>query len=74
MNDLATRRLMEEFYRGYLGKELPAADALRNAQLWLLRNPDQLRGDQRIRPQTATEPERSPPYFWAAFQFSGDWR
>lgn len=74
VDDLVTRRLMEEFYRNYLDRERPAVDALREAQLWLLQNPQQLRGDQRVRPAQAAEPERTPPFFWAAFQLSGDWR
>ena len=74
VDDLVTRRLMEEFYRNYLDRERPAVDALREAQLWLLQNPQQLRGDQRVRPAQAAEPERTPPFYWAAFQLSGDWR
>ncbi len=65
---------MEQFYRNYLEKELSAAESLREAQLWLLRNPDQLRGDQRIRTTSPGEVEKTPPFFWAAFQISGDWK
>jgi CHAT domain-containing protein/Tfp pilus assembly protein PilF len=73
VDDLVTRRLMEEFYRNYLEKEMSALDSLREAQLWLLRNPDQLRGLTRTK--TETEDARmSPPFYWAAFTLSGDWR
>jgi hypothetical protein len=45
---------------------------LREAQLWVLDHPDELRGavlegeDERTR--------RAPPGLWAVFMLSGDWR
>ena len=68
--DLATRLLMERFYRHLWEEEMSAAGALRAAQLWLLKNPEVLRGlTPSYDPST-----RSSPRFWAAFQLSGDWR
>jgi CHAT domain-containing protein len=71
VNDLATRRIMEQFYRNYLEQEMSPLDALRAAQIWALRNPE-------LVPRGADAPEgqRSalPPEFWAAFVLSGDWR
>ena len=68
--DLATRLLMERFYRHLWEEEMSAADALRAAQLWLLKNPEVLRGlIASNSPST-----RSSPQYWAAFQLSGDWR
>jgi CHAT domain-containing protein len=54
-------------------------EALREAQLWMLREvpnqPDLLRG---LAPLPANERDddanRLPPYYWAAFVLSGDWR
>ena len=72
VDDLATRRLMERFYRNLWEKKMPRIDALREAQLWLLKHPDQLRGLLRV--DNDQTPRQSPPYYWAAFQLSGDWR
>jgi CHAT domain-containing protein len=78
VNDLATRRIMEEFYRNVLKKNLSPLDALRQAQLWALRNPDLVpRGEVEHLDATPAEEhksERLPPRYWAAFTYSGDWR
>ncbi len=66
--------------------QLRKREALRQAQLWLLKNPDAIegrdlrtRGEVRIVPinpvdtNVATDkPTRSLPAYWAAFQLSGD--
>ncbi|MDA1231892.1 MAG: CHAT domain-containing protein, partial [Planctomycetota bacterium] len=70
VDDLATRLLMERFYRNLWDKEMTRVDALREAQLWMLNNPTSIRGTKRIE----TESTRTPPYYWAAFVLSGDWR
>jgi tetratricopeptide (TPR) repeat protein/CHAT domain-containing protein len=75
VNDQATRRIMEEFYRNYLDKEkqLSTLDALREAQLWALRNPDLVPRGADAPPTEANHSHLSPE-FWAAFTLSGDWR
>jgi len=54
-------------------------DALREAQLWMLRegrsHADVARGIQRQEKTPApVTTGRLPPYYWAAFVLSGDWR
>ena len=72
VDDLATRRLMERFYRNYWDKEMSKLDALREAQIWLLNHPEQVR-DARRKPKLS-DPQRVSPHYWAAFLLSGDWR
>jgi CHAT domain-containing protein len=71
VDDLWTRQLMERFYRNLWQKKMGKLDALREAQGWLLTEAPKpglvlLEGDRK--------PVRTPPYFWAAFVLSGDWR
>jgi CHAT domain-containing protein len=73
VNDEATRRIMEEFYRNYLEREMSPLEALRAAQLWALNNP-QLVARGADSPADAAMTSRLPPQFWAAFTLSGDWR
>ena len=74
VDDVATRRLMERFYRNYWEKEMSKLDAIREAQLYLLNNPEAVRGDARLQPGKQNETDRLSPQFWAAFSLSGDWR
>jgi CHAT domain-containing protein len=57
--DETTRELMERFYENLWDKKLPKLEALRQAQLAILR------GD-------GTTPKA--PHYWAAFFLSGDWQ
>jgi CHAT domain-containing protein len=74
VSDEATRQLMERFYANLWQKKLPRLEALRQAQLWLLREGQGVRGlvldgDKRLEAN-----RRLPPFYWAAFVLSGDWR
>ena len=66
--DEETHQLMREFYRRvWSNKPVSKAEALRQAQIWMLKNWK--------RGLDVAEPTGSPrPYFWAAFVLSGDWR
>ena len=68
--DEETHQLMREFYRRvWSGKPVSKAEALRQAQLWMLGNWKPRGGLERPSPQGPP-----PPYVWAAFVLSGDWR
>ena len=87
VDDIATRRLMERFYRNLWQKKMSRLDSLREAQLWMLNNPESIEGTiergtlVRLKmPLKGTSPKpgkpttRTDPRFWAAFTLSGDWR
>ena len=68
--DEETHQLMREFYRRvWSEKPVPRVEALRQAQLWMLENWKPRGGLERPAPQGPP-----PPYVWAAFVLSGDWR
>jgi CHAT domain-containing protein len=76
VDDKATRDLMTRFYENLWKKKLPKLEALRQAQLWMLTEGAK-RGmiDVKVpRERLAKEDGRLPPYYWAAFALSGDWR
>ena len=63
-------QLMREFYRRvWSNKPLAKVEALRQAQLWLRDNRKPRGGLVRQGPKGPP-----PPYVWAAFVLSGDWR
>jgi CHAT domain-containing protein/Tfp pilus assembly protein PilF len=75
VDDAVTRQLMEKFYDNLWQHKMPKGEALRQAQLYVLREgPNrgivQLKNAEKL-PQ---QQRRSPPYYWAAFVLSGDWR
>ncbi len=78
VNDDATGLLIAEFYRNLWEKKLPKGEALRQAQLKMLRG--ELRpGESRLtearglkRPDPLSDYRK--PYYWAPFILSGDWR
>src|SRR5262249_37939457 len=88
VQDAATSVLMEEFYANLWQRKLPRLEALRQAQLTVLRNPTRVQQRQKelaklgVRgPEDEPEPlpkgglaaaPRSHPALWAAFILSGD--
>ncbi len=85
VDDAATQALMVEFYRNLFERKLSKLESLRQAQIWLLNNPDAIEGlDLTTRGSvrrinitadtktTADKPACSLPAYWAAFQLSGD--
>ena len=87
IEDRTTQELMRRFYDNLWNRSLTKMDALREAQLWMLRHPKELTamGVDQASPRglgttskrvktTQKQSNRTNPYFWAAFQLSGDWR
>jgi CHAT domain-containing protein len=82
VSDKATSSLMVEFYRRLRSSPAPTkAEALRQAQLWLIREAPQQPGLVRgldlgddLPAASAPQQDRLPPYYWAPFQLLGDWR
>jgi CHAT domain-containing protein len=77
--DEATQLLMQRFYENLWDKGLPKLEALRQAQLWLMREGGKpgsavARGIQAEGGESVDNDGRLPPYYWAAFVLSGDWR
>ncbi|MBY0232809.1 MAG: CHAT domain-containing protein [Gemmataceae bacterium] len=72
VDDKATQQLMQEFSAHAWGKKVVSrAEALRAAQLSMLKH-GASRGMRRKDDEDKSE--RLPPYYWAAFVLSGDWR
>jgi CHAT domain-containing protein/tetratricopeptide (TPR) repeat protein len=71
VGDEPTRALMARFYENLWRKGHPPAQALREAQLAMLKG-DLGRGLRRE--ADAPKSDRAPPFYWAAFVLSGDWR
>jgi CHAT domain-containing protein len=68
--DQSTAELMKRMYVNRLENGLAAAEALREAQLWVLNNGEKVGAF----PEKPAGTKRTPPKFWAAFSFAGDWR
>jgi tetratricopeptide (TPR) repeat protein/CHAT domain-containing protein len=71
VRDEDTHRLMREFYRRvWSSRPVARAEALRQAQLWLIDHHARRGGLER------KEKKAGPlsPHFWAGFVLSGDWR
>ena len=89
VEDAATRALMIEFYRNLWARKLGKLEALRQAQLAMLRRDDPEGHESRgpgeavkVDPNSIEHAQRRPreggprvsPATWAAFVLSGDWR
>ncbi|HEV3415785.1 MAG TPA: CHAT domain-containing tetratricopeptide repeat protein, partial [Pirellulales bacterium] len=78
--DRATQLLMARFYDNLWQKKMSKLEALCEAQRWMLhegpKEPGLARGLQ-FAAETFDKADKSgtlPPYYWAAFVLSGDWR
>ncbi len=89
VNDAATAVLMERFYHHLWVKKAPRLEALRQAQLDVMRHPEwvekrveAMRGTPGLRgigksaevAVAGKKGRRSPIAWWGAWQLSGDWR
>jgi CHAT domain-containing protein len=72
IRDDAARALMTEFYDNLWQKKMPKLRALREAQLSILRHGADRGLESADRPADARG--RLPPYCWAPFVLSGQWR
>jgi CHAT domain-containing protein len=75
--DAATSKLMQRFYENLWDKKMGKLAALREAQIWMLRD-DGNRGLNLVSPEKLPTDKAAnagmPPFYWAAFVLSGDWR
>ncbi len=69
--DGATSHLMQKFYE-HLWNGESKLEALRAAQIWALRNPAEASRGASI--ESSGPSNRLPPYYWAAFVLTGEWR
>jgi CHAT domain-containing protein len=89
VDDAATSVLMERFYHHVWEKKLPKLEALRQAQLEVLRHPEWVEARRREMAALAglrgagkvaealvggKRERRSPVAWWGAWQLAGDWR
>jgi CHAT domain-containing protein len=73
VNDQATMWIMMEFYNQYLKGGKPPLEALRDAQLKAIANPDLPRG-AKLASERDAPAKKLPPKYWAAFTLSGSWQ
>lgn len=77
VSDAATPILMRDFYAGLIDGGLDKAEALRRAQVAMLRGEDTATGPARAAEaldNTPAAPQTlSHPYFWSAFVLMGNW-
>ena len=73
VDDEATRVLMVEFYKNLWDRGMGRLDALRRAQLSVLRHYDSWNGRLLERNEVGDKRQlRNPPYYWAGWALSGD--
>ena len=73
VDDKATQQLMVRFYENRWEKKMAVLEALTEAQRWMLAE-GLKRGLVRDDDGPPEGKPRTPPYYWAAFVLSGDWR
>jgi len=61
VDDESTREWMEALYQGRVAKKLDTAEAVRQADLHVLR-------------ERRAHARSTDPFYWAAFVATGDWR
>jgi CHAT domain-containing protein/Tfp pilus assembly protein PilF len=71
--DRETMLLMQRFYQNLWTKKLSKAQALREAQIWMLKE-TKPRGLDVEDDETKNTSKRLLPKYWAGFVLSGDWR
>ena len=74
VDDQATRALLARFYENLWRKKVGKLVALREAQLWMLQEGQRRGLIREVDAGQDATPARTPPYYWAAFVLSGDWR
>lgn len=79
VDDRATQQIMSRFYKYYWEDGHSGVDALRLAQLDVLRNPALTRGvptrtEKKTIDSPASTKRRSDPLYWGGLVISGDWR
>ncbi|HEY5314521.1 MAG TPA: CHAT domain-containing protein, partial [Pirellulales bacterium] len=79
VSDLGTRVLMQHFYENLWTRGMSKVEALRQAQIEMLKTPLGKLADSSGRglELNVDQPlidQRLPPFYWAAFVLSGDWR
>jgi CHAT domain-containing protein len=72
--DRATMQLMQCFYENLWDKKMTRLDALRKAQIWMLKVGRQRGLDLEEGGAKKSTAGRLPPCYWATFVLSGDWR
>jgi CHAT domain-containing protein len=72
--DLATQLLMQRFYENLWDRGLPKLKALREAQLWLMKEGGRRGLGGLGEDDTGAGGKRLPLHHWAGFVLSGDWR
>ena len=70
----STRDFMIEFYRAYQKPNFNKAEALRQAQLALLQEPDKTTVAKTMKPADASAKEFAHPYYWSPFILIGNWQ
>ena len=72
--DDATRKLMSEFYQNLWTRKMSKVEALRAAQIWMLKEGAK-RGMTYAKDDAEAQKSQSlPPFYWAGFVLAGDWR